>query len=194
MIRAFVGLPLPREYQELLGELRRAWNNRFRTKLGWTRQGNWHLTLKYLGECTLEEIADVKQALSMVAFRSFRIQGGGGGCFPPLEGERARPRVVWVGLKQGGPECSALARDIEQAVEPAGFEPEKRKFSPHLTLARVKTGKNMKFHGDDPWMEKIQELNGLQWPGFEADRFILWQSVLGPGGPTYTPLAEYPGQ
>jgi 2'-5' RNA ligase len=187
MIRAFVGLPLPEPYQEGLDAVRRHWRDGLASKLSWTRRGNWHLTLKFLGDVEEERLEDVRTALATVEFQAFTLQAGGGGFFPPPKrGMLPKPRVVWAGLAKGAAEARVLAKDVEAALQPLGFEPERRPFSPHLTLARVK------WAGRDPWEELLADLEARTWPEITVDEFVLWQSVLAKGGPSYIALAKFP--
>jgi len=154
--------------------------------MGWTRQGNWHLTLKFLGDVDPARLDGLKAALAGVRFAPFALRGAGGGFFPPARaGRPAEPRVLWVGLGAGAEQASRLAAAVEDALEPLGFAREARPFSPHLTLARVKRA------GRDDWGELVAALNATAWPEIQLDRFALWRSELGQGGPTYTPLAEF---
>jgi 2'-5' RNA ligase len=180
-IRAFVGLGLPEEYKGLAARIASRWGRRLRSKLTWTRPGSWHLTLKFLGHIDESQLDGAVRALGAVAWPAFDYRGLGGGFFP---GAR-RPRVVWVGLDPAEP-FVALARAVEASLAPLGFEPEARPFVPHLTLARVK------LNAVDPWDALLAELDGLDWPRARADRMTLWRSVLGPQGPAYTVLAEFP--
>ena len=134
LIRCFIGLPLPEAYKTTLSGLLAKLRYQVRARVSWTRPENWHLTLKFLGETTPETVAAVKAALAGVRCPSFGLKAGGCGFFPDIR----RPRVAWLGLTQGGPECQALARAVEQAVAPHGFPPEGRPFAAHLTLGRIK--------------------------------------------------------
>ena len=180
-IRAFIALTLPREYQDALARIRDFQGRTLRSKTSWTRPGNWHLTLKFLGEVEEKQVSAIKRVLSGVQFKAFMFQAGGAGFFPPGRS----PRVLWVGVDRGGDACAGLAGSVEKALLPLGFAREKRKFSPHLTLARVRRA------APDPWDEIMNNLSQLSWPAFKVDSFVLQQSVLGPQGPTYTPLAEF---
>ncbi len=186
-VRAFVALPLPAAYQDGLAAVRRDWERRLRSKLAWTRPGNWHLTLKFLGDVEESLLPRVQAALAAVRFTEFAVQGGEGGFFPPRrEGRRWQPRVFWMGLARGGAEAAALVSAMEKALLPLGFPAEERPFSAHLTLARVK------WPEPDPWDEVLADLAGRPWPVFSAAGFTLYRSVLGPAGPQYTPLAGFP--
>lgn len=181
-MRCFIGLPLPEVYKTRLSSLLSTLRPQVRGRVSWTRPENWHLTLKFLGETTPETVEAVEASLAGVRTPAFALQAGGCGFFPDIR----RPRVAWLGLVRGGPECAALARAVEGAVAPLGFPPEGRPFAAHLTLGRIKESA-----GQD-WA-KVQSLAGaVEWPEVRLDRFVLWESRLHPGGPEYVALAEYP--
>lgn len=191
LARLFVGLPLPASYQDGLGALVRALRRTVPGQCSWTRPGNWHVTLKFLGETPLEALPDIQAALAAVAWEPFVFRAGGGGYFPSAE----RPRVMWVGAARGAAELRALAGKVDQALGVAGFAPESRPFAAHLTVARVKASRP----GAD-WKKPLGALLAAQWPEITADRFTLWRSFLGgeseegspaQPGPRYVPLGEY---
>lgn len=187
MVRAFIGLPLPQAYQEELARTRVVVGRGLRSKMSWVKQGNWHLTLKFLGDSTEKQLEALAKELAKIAYEPFVFQAGGAGVFPaPKPAGALRPRVLWVGIRQGEQPVRSLAAQVESAALAAGYVPEQREFSPHLTLARVKSP------GADPWDEVLSSLRLLAWPEYRADRFVLWKSVLGPGGPAYTALHEFP--
>lgn len=181
-VRCFLGLALPDTYQEGLEDIITAWRPRLRSKISWTRKGNWHLTLSFLGEVSEELLDRVQKRLETVTRPSFELQAGGAGFFPPGK----TPRVVWIGLSSGALACKELAEDIEQALEPLGFPLSKKEFRAHLTLARIKKA------GQDDWKALLLDLNKRQWPAFCVRTFVLWQSQLTPRGPVYTRLKDYP--
>ena len=179
--RCFVALPLPQKYQEALPEIASAWDAALRSKLKWTTQGNWHLTIFFLGELEPDVLFSVQNVLHTVDRHRFQLQAGGAGFFPAHK----TPRVLWVGLRQGARECVQLAKDVESALLPLGFTPSKRPFRPHLTLARIKRP------GSDDWSSILQWLQQKQWPSFEVDRFVLYASRLTAKGPEYRVINEY---
>lgn len=146
-VRCFVGLPLPQEWQARLAVLRDHLHAPDRTpaddrqsalddllrRLRWTHPGNWHLTLRFLGNVPTPRISELTTALAQVPFAPFMLAVGRAGAFPA----RGAPRVVWLGLARGGKECASLAGAVNAALAPLGFAPENRPFAPHLTLARV---------------------------------------------------------
>jgi 2'-5' RNA ligase len=184
VLRTFVALPLPEIYQKAMAEIVRRWSPRLKSKMSWTKHGNWHMTLKFLGDTPEESLPDIKKALESIEFKPFAFRAGNGGFFPPLAGRRPTPRVMWVGCQKGKTEAASLAAAVENVLEPLGYKRERRPFSPHLTVARVKRAEA------DPWQEIMEDLAQIPWPELTIDRFELLQSVLGPKGPAYSPLAE----
>ena len=191
LARLFVGLPLPEDYQRGLGELTASLKPVVPGSCSWTKPGNWHITLKFLGDVLMEAVPDICAALAGVPWKSFRFRAGGGGFFPTSE----RPRVMWVGTAEGGASCRDLAAALEAALQPLGFGADPRPFSTHLTVARIKSSRP----GSD-WKKTLGILLKTQWPEAVMDRFVLWRSYLGGEGgqadaglpgPRYVPLGEY---
>lgn len=186
-MRCFIGLPLPEEYQQKLQALIKTWKPKLQSRLSWTKPGNWHMTLKFLGEIPKEAVEPIVQALGESLGKSFILQAGNGGFFP----DQSRPRVIWVGVNQGGEACRALAREVEQRLALLGRfsrPPEARAFTPHLTVARIKEARP---DPPDPWDELLDALHAAKWPEARMDRVVLWASQLTPFGPHYRPMAEF---
>jgi RNA 2',3'-cyclic 3'-phosphodiesterase len=181
-LRLFVGLPLPPSYQEVLGRLQTKWRPLLRSRVSWTRVGNWHLTIQFLGNVPNPSVESVKAALGRVKFPAFFFRAGGGGFFPSLQ----RPRVAWIGITNGREQCIELAGAVASALKPLGFAPDRETLSPHLTIARIREDLR------DPWKTLKNDLETLDFPGCTIGRFILWKSDLSPKGPIYTPAGEYP--
>jgi 2'-5' RNA ligase len=135
-VRTFIAIELDEDLKSNLLRLQ----NRLREQVSprsvrWVQPDGIHLTLKFLGDTPVEQLANVKKALAEAAgeIGPFTFTVGGLGCFPNLR----RPRVVWVGLQEPTGALLRLQRAIEANVAPLGFPTEKRPFSPHLTLGRV---------------------------------------------------------
>ncbi|MFP5221013.1 MAG: RNA 2',3'-cyclic phosphodiesterase [Acidobacteriota bacterium] len=198
--RLFVGLPLPESYQQGLAGLIRTLEPVVPGACSWTRPGNWHLTLAFLGDVPLSMVPDLNAALASVRWESFAFTAGGGGFFPSPE----CPRVFWVGAAEGGRPCRELAWTVKDALAPFGLARDARPFAAHLTLARIRSSRP----GAD-WKRPLGEVLKAQWPQTVMDRFVLWRSYLGgireegtdgrPGeipragqpGPRYLPLGEF---
>ena len=100
-------------------------------------QDKIHLTLKFLGDVAEEELEGVKQALQPIRARHdpFEISTSGFGAFP----SEKKARILWAGIEEGSKHLRTVAEDIENLLEPAGFERETRPYLPHLTLGRTRT-------------------------------------------------------
>jgi 2'-5' RNA ligase len=136
LLRAFIAVEIPPEIHQAIesetAPLREALN---KSLVRWVPTGNMHLTLKFLGDVSPANVEMLTQMLSMEAGQHpvFEIQFGGLGVFP----NPRRPRVIWIGIKAPA-ELEALQRGIEAATAKMGYPVEKRPFSPHLTIGRVK--------------------------------------------------------
>ena len=95
-----------------------------------------HLTLKFLGEVAEDDLARLRQALGPLRDRHepFEVSIAGFGAFP----SERRARILWAGIGEGSESLRVVARNIEDLLEPAGFDREKRPYVPHLTLGRAR--------------------------------------------------------
>lgn len=179
-IRSFVAVSISegarRQIAELLNRLRRESGADVR----WVRPELMHLTLAFLGEVSQDFLDSAKSQLTEVARRheAFTAQLKGLGAFP----SPTRARVVWIGTEQGRREVCALQADVVKALCSVGYRPESRPFSPHLSIGRLRVP------GD---VSRATGL-GFESESFMMDRAILFRSVLGPGGPSYSRLSEFP--
>ncbi len=179
IMRVFIGIPLPDYYQQMLEKIRDEWNNRLTSRLTWTKPGNWHITLKFLGDVDNDQVVKLKNYLSGISFKNFALHAHKSGFF----GSRGQYRIFWLGVYGEVQKLILLAENLDKGLVDLGFEPEKRPFKAHLTLARIKN-----FDKSDPWKDLSYWVDGLDWPAFNAERVNLWQSILSPRGPTYKVL------
>ena len=144
----------------------------------WVAYENLHITLKFLGEIDDEMRARMAPVIIEVCKKHgpFNVQLAGLGCFPSPR----NPRVVWVGVKQGGEELCPIAAELEKEFARFGFK-EERRFHPHLTIGRVK--KSCKV--DDILAKKVCT------EAFSVDAVVLFKSTLRPDGPIYEKLESY---
>ncbi len=187
-IRAFIAVPLPKSLLDRLTDLQRKLKRQLpHRSVRWVRPEGIHLTLKFLGDTSAEKLPDIKQALAAVARHApacpFTAEGLG--CFPNTR----RPRVVWVGVQEPTGRLVALQEAIEEVMTPLGYSPERRGFTPHLTIGRVRRKVS---HQDVAQVgEVIAETNVAASAEVPADTFALIRSILKPSGAEYTHLAEF---
>jgi 2'-5' RNA ligase len=173
MIRAFIALPLPEDIKETLQTA----INRIREKnrsVRWVRPDALHITLKFLGDIPEDLLERLPQALDEAAWGSqpLNLSLAGFGVFPAVK----RPRVVWAGLSGDVKELSALASSVEAACARCGIPGEKRPFSAHITLGRLK-------------IPTMLDLGSSSLAGkFTVSEVLLYRSELLPGGPRYAVL------
>ncbi|MHC1791741.1 RNA 2',3'-cyclic phosphodiesterase [Solidesulfovibrio sp.] len=181
-MRLFAGIALPQAHQELVGALQPQLAAMARGAASWTRPGNAHVTLHFLGSIARERVAAVTTALSAVRFAAFALQPGGGGFFPGP----SRPRVVWVGMTAGAGACARLAAAVGAALAGVGCPPPPQPFSAHVTLGRLKAPGQ----GGD-WPGMLAFLRRAAWPAVRVEAFTLFASQLSAAGPLYTAAARF---
>jgi len=166
MPRLFIAVDLPETIRENLASMSFGMPG-----AKWVASEQLHLTVRFIGEVDGALFRDIKDILDGVSFAPFSLQLKGVGFFPP----RGAPRVLWVGLEKSEP-LQVLKKKIDLALFRVGVETDGRKFSPHITLARLKNSP----------VQKIANFlagNGLfsQEP-FQVDDFKLYSSILSPKG------------
>lgn len=181
LIRCFVAVEIPESIQALLKPVQTHLQSQIHKGISWTKPGNFHLTLKFLGDVRPEVINDVSEALQGVTdtHPPFSIDFGGIGAFPNL----ARPRVIWMGIKQGAPTVSRLAKAVNHELTHLGFATDHR-FHPHLTLARLRTATNLK-----PLKNILRKYDTIVGGSMHVNEIALMQSQLHRNGAIYTPLS-----
>lgn len=178
-LRLFVGVSIPRGLLEAVE--RAALPLRDSLPGGrWTTIDNQHVTLKFLGSTPTEQLGSVEAACASVAASHLpaSVALTGIGAFPA----RTRVRVVWVGIDDPGGVLTQIAAHLDAALGPFGFAPDKRAFTPHLTLCRFKTPVRLSAGlpdivlGTDP---------------FEISSIELLRSHLSPKGARYEVLRTF---
>ena len=141
----------------------------------WVRQEQMHLTLRFLGETAVTQLPALQDQLTQLTSQHppFGLQLGEIGAFP----SRKRPRVVWAGLAGDVASLRTLHGDLSARLAALGWPEEKRPFSPHITLGRVKDAKQSKQLNWDVDLAKVV---------VEVTAVELVQSELRPSGPIYT--------
>lgn len=143
---------------------------------------NIHITLRFLGDTRIARIEDIKAELNKIQFTPFVITLEGVGVFPDYK----HINVVWVGIKEGNIGLVDLYGKINHALESLSIPLDRRGLSPHITVNRVRSGRNREILA-----KTIVELEGLTFGGFNVNSFDLKQSILTPKGPIYQSLHKY---
>lgn len=162
---------------ELLGKLRPG------ARFQWSPPENLHVTTKFIGDWPVERVGELCTALGAVARPgAIGIQVNGLGWFPNPHS----PRVLFAGI-YAGDALANLHRDTDAACAALGIAAETKKYSPHLTLARIRS-----LEGLVDVRRTIAQLPDTVFGQYEARTFGLYESVAGPGGSEYKKLEEFP--
>ncbi len=155
-----------------------------------------HMTIKFLGDTEEEDIDEIVQKANFAVdpYDPFKIDLKGTGAFPHL----GFMKVVWIGSEVSSEEpqtskdeefslLADIAHRVEEELVPLGFERDDREFSPHITVARVKGGKNK-----EKLKSTIEEYEDEFFTTFKVNKLTLKKSVLKKSGPEYHTLEEIP--
>ncbi|NQT32632.1 MAG: RNA 2',3'-cyclic phosphodiesterase [Candidatus Omnitrophica bacterium] len=178
-IRTFIALELSTEAKEelarIISELEKA-----DAIVKWVDPKTVHLTLKFLGSIPEEKVLGISEKLKKIASstRPFDIGLSGVGVFPTWD----HIKVIWAGVSEGALESKALAEKIDKAMHEEGFDREKRAFSPHLTLGRMKSVRNK-----DELKNRAKSLQ-VNPVKSHITSIVFFRSDLTPEGAVHTPL------
>jgi len=181
-VRLFVATLLHEDLRDAVAAIQRsiirAWPGAHRA-VKWVEPENFHFTLKFLGEVPEEALPAVGRAIRSATLGGpFEVTVEGVGVFPSLR----TPRVLWIGVGEGGDRLRVLAHHVEEALVRGGFPRERKPFEPHLTLGRVREGHNVR--GLGPALAGVRDVRiGRQ----RVESVVVMESRLGPRGPSYIP-------
>jgi len=179
-MRCFVAVELPETIRESLAELSRR-VRQSRVRASWVSPENMHITLRFLGEISEKDVADLVGLLELLCeeFPSFRLTACGVGAFPSMRA----PSVLWAGVQPSDGDIAQLQEKTEEAAQRLGCKKEKNRFHPHVTFARIRDPR------DAAGLTRFLE-NERNWCAgeFDVSRITVFRSELTPRGPVYTKL------
>ena len=176
MVRTFIAIDLTPEVRERMRGPQEALAG-CRARLSLVKPPAIHITLKFLGEIDEETLGKVKAALSALRFEPFEVSLAGVKGNPPPS-----PRVIWCEVRDTGG-CRRLFQLVEEALAPLGIPREKRPYTPHATLARVK-------RFDLSLLPILKGLAPEEFGSCPVRSIKLKKSTLTPAGPIYEDLLE----
>jgi 2'-5' RNA ligase len=142
---------------------------------------NIHITLRFLGDITPAMAEEIFGEMKKVQFAPFTVRINGVGAFPDLR----YPRVVWAGIAEGAEQLKNVFSQLEPMLRGLGFAADPKGFSPHLTIARVRSGRNK-----EQLAEFINKNGKYDFGTINAECLRLKKSDLTPQGPVYSTLKE----
>jgi len=147
----------------------------------WLDPEQMHLTVRFIGDVNSTVFQDVREALTEVRGEMFSMQLEGVGFFPP----RGNPRVVWAGIRKNE-QLVQIRNRVESVLIRAGLKPESRKYSPHITLARLKNTPVSKVGA------YLTHNSMFMSEEFQVAEFLLYSSVLSSKGAKHFVEVRYP--
>lgn len=183
-VRAFIGVELDPQLLPKVLELQRELLS-VGADIKVVEPENIHFTLRFLGEIPHSTVDEIMTCMNKLDFSPFPIEIRGVGCFPNVR----NPRVIWIGLSMGLDTFSRLSRQLEDCLREIGFRSEGERFTPHLTIGRVRSGRNKA-----DLAKKLGELLNAEIGKMTIGSVKLKKSTLTPRGPIYTTLHEVKGK
>jgi 2'-5' RNA ligase len=153
----------------------------------WVAPHRRHLTLRFLGETDETVLSALSETIDTACrkYPPFTLEVRGIGFFPSAK----RPRILWAGAVRPPHVLGQMQNELEEAARLHGFEPERRRFSPHLTLARFRRPRY-----DPALIELAGELDEHAFGVSPVEETVLYQSILKPQGAEYKVLRRFPLQ
>ena len=187
LLRAFIAIEIPHAIRQRICSVTSSLRNEAGSLIRWVPAENMHLTLKFLGDVSPANVDLLTHMLQAeaVLFSCFEIRISGLASFPDMK----RPRVIYIGI-QAPAALEALQRGIESASHRLGYESEERRFSPHLTIGRVKQNVSAT---EQQTIRRALERTTIDSLGTaRVDSVHLYKSDLKPTGSVYTRLSSAP--
>lgn len=181
-VRTFIAVQITDEIRRRAVKLQRALDDAD-AKVKWVEPQNIHVTLRFLGGVPDYEIPDIcnlaRDAVAGIAPFTLTVEGAG--CFPNAR----RPRVLWLGVTAGADLLVRIHEGLEARLAPLGYRREQRRFTPHLTIGRVR-------QPSDSLAQRVAAHD--DWPAgsMQVDEIEVLSSELTPGGPQYTVMGRAP--
>jgi 2'-5' RNA ligase len=180
-LRAFLAFEVSPEVRENLMKVEEELKQT-RADIKLVERENLHFTVKFLGEIPESMVEEVDKRMRTLALRRMEVGVRGLGAFP----DARRPRVVWAGVSpQDLASISSSGQQVIDALEGVG-ESDERDFHPHITVARVRSPKNL-----EALASAIRESSAKEFGSSMITALKLKSSSLTPNGPTYRDIKEY---
>lgn len=177
-MRLFTAIPVPDDIKQYATMIKKQLESTS-PDIKWVEEENYHLTLKFLGEVSPDDLQQLYDFLerAAVSSTSFRLRLQGMGFYP----HRRRPRVLWAGVTGEIDKALFLGERVDAYLASLNFEPEKRR-DYHLTLGRIRSERNVY-----ELINKVMAIGeSVQSSYFTVKEFCLMESQLTSGGPIYT--------
>ena len=183
-MRCFIAAELDKHIKQKLTDAQNLFRN-LDGKFSWTKREQMHLTIKFLGSVPDSKIDELKRTISIAldnaSIKPFEFSVNGLGSFPPARS----PKILWVGVEQKS-ELLRLYDAIENELNSIGFPREQRKFTPHLTIARIKSKINT-----NACLKIIENNANFSAGNQRIEHITLFSSELKPSGAIYNIIERF---
>ncbi len=176
MYRLFVAVDLPEKVKESIKDICSGLMD-----ARWVDIQQLHLTLRFIGEVDERQFKAIMTSLADISESPFYLTLQSVGCFPP----KRPPRVLWVGIERSDSLMSLAEKTEQVLVEKNGIEPENRKFSPHITIARFRESSPAKV------ADYLARNSSFRTETFLVDSFYLYSSTITSAGAIHRREASY---
>jgi 2'-5' RNA ligase len=182
LVRAFVAIEVNEEVRAALTDTQRKLK-KSDAHVSWVKAENIHLSLAFLGDIFPRQVKGMSESLDEIGETcgSFAMEVAGVGSF----GAAQKPRVIWAGIEEPPEELIEIQGYVATAAEGLGIPVDKRPFRPHITLGRVRSGRNV-----DALTSAMASVKNTRHGSVEVRRILLMRSVLKPQGAEYSILHE----
>ena len=178
-IRAFLSIEI--EDQGVLSQIQRVQQklDQAAAKMKIVKSENIHFTLRFFGDTPRTKLEEIKASLDRIDINPFEIEVAGIGSFP----NKRRPRIIWVGVTNNASKVVQIKSEIDSLLVDIGYQPEKRKYTPHATIARVRYVKDSRRITDN-----LEHLTDEVIGKMIVANITMMKSTLTPSGPIYESL------
>jgi 2'-5' RNA ligase len=182
MLRTFIAVEISDAIRQRALKLQRVLGEGL-ASVKWVEPENIHMTLQFLGNVPDIEVPKVcRLARESVADTArFTLTVSGAGSFPNAQ----RPRTLWLGVTEGAELMTRIYEALEQRLTPLGYRHEERRFTPHLTIGRVRDS-------SPQLADRLAEYSDWNGGSMEVKEITVMSSELTSDGPHYTTLGRAP--
>jgi 2'-5' RNA ligase len=184
MKRIFVAVDISDQARRRVAAYIETLRNEFRQpRVGWEKPEKLHLTLKFVGDCEEKQLGELEKIVEEISagFTNFKLKIAETGIFPNVR----NPRVLWIDVKDEKGNLAKINERLEAECEKIGFEKERRKFVPHLTIGRVREPLRARDLAQKHLQNKFEPVE------FEVSQIVIYESRLQPAGSIYSKLGTY---
>ncbi|MFB6217328.1 MAG: RNA 2',3'-cyclic phosphodiesterase [Candidatus Aenigmatarchaeota archaeon] len=181
-MRTFLGIGVARDPKQSISSVKDEFR-RTDADIKYVKDENLHWTVKFLGDVKEDEIQRIDTVKDVVSDREpFEVELSGVGVFPSLD----YIKVIWVGAGDGRSKMKDMIDSVDARLSDAGFEGDEKETVPHVTIGRMKSGRNK-----EEVRETIKRLKGHSFGTMKVGSITLYSSELTPEGPIYETLKEF---